>query len=106
MAGLVWLACAFTINPDIDWLAGSGGERFAMMDIKLVLVLQTMLRNAPHDAKDVAHDAQRHAERLPTGASIKIIAIILQSFRSSDRSDLMYTIEHRVSGRQEHVNVS
>ena len=58
-----WLACVFVANPDLDFLADSGGERFAMMDIKLALSLQTMLRSAPDDAKDVVHYIQLHAER-------------------------------------------
>ena len=32
----VWMsrvACAFVVNPDLEFLADSGGERFAMMDI-------------------------------------------------------------------------
>ena len=53
-----WLACAFVVNPDLDFLANSAGERFAMMDIKLALSLQTMLRSAPDDAKGVVHDIQ------------------------------------------------
>ena len=36
-----WLACAFVVNPDPAFLADSGGERFAMMDIKLALSGQT-----------------------------------------------------------------
>ena len=58
-----WLACAFVVSPDLDFLADSGGERFAMMDIKLALSLQTMLRSAPDDAKDVVNDTQLHAKR-------------------------------------------
>ena len=86
------MACAFVVNPDLDFLADSGGERFAMMDIK------TMLRSAPDDAKDVVHDVQLHAERRQRENRLikgrEIIAIILQSFRSSDRSDMTFTIEH------------
>ena len=51
------------VNPDPDFLADLGGERFAMMDIKLALSLQTMLRSAPDDAKDVAHDRNDAKER-------------------------------------------
>ena len=63
MSWLAKLACAFVVNPDIDFLADLGGERLAMMDIKLALSLQTMLRSAPDDAKDVVHDIELHAER-------------------------------------------
>ena len=91
-----WVACAFVVNPDLEFLADSGGERFAMMDIKLALSLQTMLRSAP-DAKDVVHDIQLHSERRQRENRLikgrEIIAIILQSFRSSDRSDMTFTIE-------------
>ena len=92
-----WLACAFVVNPDLDFLADLGGERCAMMDIKLALSLQTMLRSAPDDAKDVVHDVQLHAERRQRENRLikgrEIIAIILQSFRSSDRSDMVFTID-------------
>ena len=71
-----------------------------MMDIKLALSLQTMLRNAPDDAKDVAHDIQLHYERRQRENKLikgrEIIAIVLQSFRSSDRSDMTFTIEHLI----------
>ena len=95
-----WLAGAFVVNPDLDFLADSGGERFAMMDLKLALSLQTMLRSAPDDAKDVAHDIQLHAERRQRESRLikerEIIAIVLQSFRSSGRSDMVFTIEHLI----------
>ena len=72
-----WVACAFVINPDLAFLADSGGERFAMMDIKLALSLQMMLRSAPDDAKDVVHDIQLHSER-------------------RHRSDMTFTIERLI----------
>lgn len=83
----------------INWQTQEG-ERFAMMDIKLALAMQTMLRNSPDDAKDVVHDVQMHAERRQRGHRVikgrEIIAIVLQSFRSSDRSGLLFTIEHLI----------
>ena len=36
-----------------------------MMDIKLALAIQTMLRNARDDAKDVVHDVQMHGRQRP-----------------------------------------
>ena len=62
-AWMSWLACAFVVNPDLDSLADSGGERFAMLGIRLALALQMMLKSSPDDAKDVVHDLQLHAER-------------------------------------------
>ena len=99
-AWMSWLACAFVVNPDLDSLADLGGERFAMLDIKLALALQIMLRSAPDDAKGVVHDIQLHAEqrqrenRLIKGR--EILAIIPQSFRSSDRSDMVFTLENLI----------
>ena len=94
-AWMSWLACAFVVHPEQI----SGGERFAMMDIKLALALQMMLRSAPDDAKDVVHDIQLHAERRQSENRLikgrEIIAIILQSFRSSDRSDMVFRIQHQ-----------
>ena len=95
-----WVACAFVVNPDLECLADSGGERFAMMDIKLALSLPTMLRSAPDDAKDAVHDIQLRSERRQRENRLikgrEIIAIILQSFRSSHRSDKTFTIEHLI----------
>ena len=72
----------FVINPDLEFQADLGGERVAMMDIKLALSLQTMLRSAPDDAKDVAHDIQLHSERRQRENRLmkarEIISIILQ----------------------------
>ena len=83
----LWMSgvgCAFVVNPDLDFVADSEGERFAMMDIKLALSLQTMLRSAPDDAKDVVHDIELHSERRQRENRLikgrEIIAIILQSF--------------------------
>ena len=88
------------VNPDLEYLADSGGERFAMMDIKLALSLQTMLRSAPDDAKDVVHDIQLRSERRQRENRLikgrEIVAVIFQSFRSSDRSDMTFTIEHLI----------
>ena len=58
-----------------------------------------MLRSEP-DAKDVVHDIQLHAERRQRENRLiqgrEIIAIVLQSFRSSDRSDMVFTIERLI----------
>ena len=96
----VMVGMCFVVNPDLDFLADSGGERFAMMDIQLALSLQMMLRSAPDDAKDVVHDIQLRAERRQRENRLikgrEIIAIILQSFRSSARSDMVFTVKHLI----------
>ena len=61
-AWMSWLACAFVEN----YLTDLGGERFAIMDIKLALSLQMMLRSAPDDAKDVVHGSKDRSDMVST----------------------------------------
>ena len=86
-------ACA-----DPDALNDSGGDRFATIDIKMAMGMQNMLRQAPDEAKDVYLDATRHSElRHQQGVIVKgreLVALVMQSFRTSDRTDLVYHIEH------------
>ena len=89
-----WLEQALGLNPDSD----SGGDRFATIDIKMAMGMQNMLRQAPDEAKDVYLDATRHSElRHQQGVIVKgreLVALVMQSFRTSDRTDLVYHIEH------------
>ena len=59
---------------------------------------QNMLKQAPDEAKDVYLDATRHSElRHQQGVIVKgqeLVALVMQSFRTSDRTDLVYHIEH------------
>ena len=59
-----------------------------------------MLRSAPDDARDMVHDIQLHSERHGRENRLikgrEIVGIKSQSFRSSDRSDMMFTIEHLI----------
>ena len=54
------LSQALGINPDLNFVNDSGGDRFATIDIKMGV--QNMLRQAPDEAKDVYLDATRHSE--------------------------------------------
>ena len=60
--------------------------------------MQNMLKQAPDEAKDVYLDATRHSElRHQQGVIVKgqeLVALVMQSFRTSDRTDLVYHIEH------------
>ena len=93
-----WLEQALGLNPDLDLLSDSGGDRFATMDIKMAMGMQNMLKQAPDEAKDVYLDATRHSElRHQQGVIVKgreLVALVMQSFRTSDRTDLVYHIEH------------
>ena len=93
-----WLAQALGINPDLNFLNDSGGDRFATIDIKMAMGMQNMLRQAPDEAKDVYLDATRHSElRHQQGVIVKgreLVALVMQSFRTSDRTGLVYHIEH------------
>ena len=52
-----WLEQALGLNPDLNLLSDSGGDRFATIDIKMAMGMQNMLRQAPDEAKDVYLDA-------------------------------------------------
>ena len=93
-----WLEQALGLNPDLNLLSDSGGDRFATIDIKMAMGMQNMMRQAPDEAKDVYLDATRHWElRHQQGVIVKgreLVALVMQSFRTSDRTDLVYHIEH------------
>ena len=92
-----WLEQALGLNPDLNMLSDSGGDRFATIDIKMAMGMQNMLKQAPDEAKDVYIDATRHSElRHQQGVIVKgreLVALVMQSFRTSDRTDLVYHIE-------------
>ena len=64
----------------------------------MAMGMRNMLRQAPDEAKDVYLDATRHSElRHQQGVIVKgreLAALVMQSFRTSDRTDLVYHIEH------------
>ena len=92
-----WLEQAPGLNPGLHLLSDCGGDRFATIDIKMAMGMQNMLRQAPDEAKDVYLDATRHSElRHQQGVIAKgreLVALVMQSFRTSDRTDLVYHIE-------------
>ena len=63
----------------------------------MAMGMQNMLKQAPDEAKDVYLDATRHSElRHQQGVIVKgreLVALVMQSFRTSDRTDLVYHIE-------------
>ena len=63
-----WLDQALGIHPDLNLLSDSGGDRFATIDIKMAMGMQNMLRQ-------------------------ELVALVMQSFRTSHRTDLD-SIEH------------
>ena len=94
-----WLAQAPGINPDLNFLSDSGGDRFATIDIKMAMGMQNMLRQAPDEAKDVYLDATRHSElRHQHGVIVKgrelVALVMIALFRTSDRTDFVYHVEH------------
>ena len=100
-----WLAQALGLNPDLNALNDSGGDRFATIDIKMAMGMQNMLRQAPDEAKDVYLDATRHSElRHQQGVIVKgreLVTLVMQSFRTSDRLSHRALIQPRLSWRQE-----
>ena len=93
-----WLEQALGLNPDLNMFSDSGGDRFATIDIKMAMGMQNMLKQAPDEAKDVYLDATRHSElRHQQGVIVKgreLVALVMQLFRTSDRTGLVYHIEH------------
>ena len=66
-----WLEQALGLNPDLNLLSDSGGDRFATIDIKMAMGMQNMLRQAPDEAKDVYLDATSSELRHQQGVIVK-----------------------------------
>ena len=81
-------------------MSDSGGIRFTTIDIKLAIALNAMIASSGDNGKEVGMEikvmvlglARRDPPQVVKGR--QIIAMILESFRSSTHTDLMFTGKH------------
>ena len=99
-AWISWMGDAYKMHPDIPALGDSGGSRFATIDIKLANALNAMITSSGDSGREVGMEIQvmtlNLARRTPPGIirGRQIVAMILESFRSSTHTDLTFTGKH------------
>ena len=99
-AWISWIGESFKMHPDITRMSDSGGIRFTTIDIKLAIALNAMIASSGDNGKEVGMEikvmvlglARRDPPQVVKGR--QIIAMILESFRSSTHTDLMFTGKH------------
>ncbi len=99
-AWINWLGEAYKILPDIDGMGDSGGSRFATMDVKLANALNAMINTSGDSGREVGVEIKVKTLDLARCTPPKvmkgrqIVAMILESFRSSTQTDLTFTGKH------------
>lgn len=99
-AWIPWLGEAFKLNPDIKGMGNSGGSRFATIDVKLANALNAMITSSGDSGREVGMEievmtldlARKDPPEIIRGR--QIVAMILDSFRSSAHTDLTFTGKH------------
>ena len=95
-----WLGEAFKMHPDITGLEDSGGNRFATIDVKLANALNAVINASGDSGREVGMEIKLKTLELARKTPPKImkgrqiIAMILESFRSSTQTDLTFTGKH------------
>ena len=97
---ITWMAEAFKMHPDIPALGDSGGPRFTTIDVKLANALNAMITSSGDSGREVGMEikvmtldlARRTPPVIIRGR--QIVAMILESFRSSTHTDLAFTGKH------------
>ena len=95
-----WIGESFKLNPDITRMKDSGGLRFTTINVKLANALNAMIASSGDNGKEVGMEikvmvldlARRDPPQVVEGR--QIVAMILESFRSSTHTDLMFTGKH------------
>ena len=78
----------------------SGGVRYNSIDVKLASAMISMLKGAGDGANDLSLDVNLKANAYIRGNQFtvikgrQIIAMMMESFRTRDRIDVIYTIDH------------
>ena len=99
-AWISWIGESFKLNPDIIKMGDSGGLRNTTIDVKLANALNAMIASSGDNGKEVGMEikvmildlARRDPPQVVKGR--QIVAMILESFRSSTHTDLMFTGKH------------
>ena len=99
-AWIAWLSESFKINPGIEKMSDSGGSRFSTIDVKLANALNAMITSSGDSGREVGMEIKVMTLDLARSSPPKvmkgrqIIAMILESFRSSTHTDLTFTGKH------------
>ena len=99
-AWIAWLSESFKINPSIEKMSDSGGSRFSTIDVKLANALNAMITSSGDSGREVGLEIKVMTLDLARSSPPKvmkgrqIIAMILESFRSSTHTDLTFTGKH------------
>ena len=97
---LKWLSPSWSTNPNLDTL-NKVKKEYRAIDVKLCLALMSMLKTAGDVARVVRIEVeklQRHRakhDKILSGR--EVIAIIFESFRSSDNADVMFMIDNLIN---------
>lgn len=99
-ACISWIGESFKLNPDITKMNDSGGLRYTTIDVKLANALNAMIASSGDSGKEVGMEikvmildlTRRDPPQVVKGR--QIVAMILESFRSSTHTDLMFTGKH------------
>ena len=98
-----WLQPATRMNPDIDALNDSGGQRFQSIDAKLSIALSNVITQAGDAARHVGMKlrlrTQAHSRRGTYVMGREILAMILEHFRTPGQRETAFTMEHIVQAR-------
>ena len=99
-AWIAWLSESFKINPSIEKMSDSGGSRFSTIDVKLANALNAMINSSGDSGREVGLEIKVMTLDLARSSPPKvmkgrqIVAMILESFRSSTHTDLTFTGKH------------
>ena len=97
-AWITWLSKAFALRPDLDALNDSEGDRYASIDIKLGNAAKAMIKKARDKAMDLRLEIDAREYKHASSDPVKlikgreIVAMLRESFRTRNRTDILYTI--------------
>ena len=94
-----WLARSWSTNPELDVL-NKVKKEYRAIDVKLCLALMSMLKTSGDPARIVRIEVEklqrRRAKRDKILSGREVIAIVFESFRSSDNADVMCMIDNLI----------
>ena len=97
---LKWLSPSWSTNPNLDTL-NKVKKEYRAIDVKLCLALMSMLKTAGDVARVVRIEVEKlqryRAKHDKILSGREVIAIIFESFRSSDNADVMFMIDNLIN---------
>jgi hypothetical protein len=98
-----WLQPAIRVDPDLDALNDSDGQRFQSIDAKLSIALSNVVTQAGDAARHVAMKlrlrTQAHCKRGTYVMGREILAMILNHFRTPGQRETAFTMEHIIKSQ-------